>query len=98
MPHPLLWKDASRAEDAAQCLRITADDMINFGVAETVIPENYEDFAVTCALIKKNLKDDLTELLKKDTATLLEERYLRFRKFGIYEENGETRGTVAYTL
>lgn len=94
----ILWKDASRAEDAAQCLRITADDMKNFGVAETIIPENYEDFAVTCDIIKKHLKHDLTELLKKKTDALLEDRYMRFRKFGIYEENGETRGTVGYSI
>lgn len=94
----ILWKDASRAEDAAQCLRITADDMKSFGVAETILPENFDDFAATCSIIKKSLKDDLTELLKKDTDTLLKERYLRFRKFGIYKENGETRGTAAYSI
>jgi len=94
----ILWKDASRAEDAAQCLRITADDMKSFGVAETVIPENFDDFAVTCDTIKKHLKHDLNELLKKKTDALLEDRYMRFRKFGIYEENGETRGTMAYSI
>lgn len=93
----ILWKDASRAEDAAQCLRITADDMKSFGVAETVIPEKFDDFTETCSIIKKNLKDDLTMLLEKDTDTLLSDRYARFRKFGIYEENGETQGTVSYT-
>ena len=94
----ILWKDASRAEDAAQCLRITADDMKRFGVAETVIPEDFDDFAATCATIKEHLKYDLGELMKKKTDALLEDRYMRFRKFGIYEENGETRGTVAYSI
>ncbi|MDD5901042.1 MAG: acetyl-CoA carboxylase carboxyl transferase subunit alpha [Lachnospiraceae bacterium] len=94
----ILWKDASRAEDAAQCLRITADDMKSFGVAETIIPENFDDFSATCEVIKKNLKEDLSELLKKSTEDLLNDRYRRFRKFGIYEENGETHGTVAYSI
>lgn len=94
----ILWKDASRAEDAAQCLRITADDMKSFGVAETIIPENNADFSITCSIIKKQLTKDLKELLTMDTDTLLKNRYLRFRKFGIYEENGETHGTVTYTL
>ena len=94
----ILWKDASRAEDAAQCLRITADDMKNFGVAETVIPENFDQFTKTCADIKEHLVQDLRELLSKKTEQLLSDRYLRFRKFGIYEENGETQGTTLYPV
>ena len=94
----ILWKDASRAEDAAQCLRITADDMKNFGVAETIIQENFEDFSKTCNEIKQHLVEDLKELLKKNTDQLLEDRYMRFRKFGIYEENGETHGTTVYPV
>lgn len=94
----ILWKDASRAEDAAQCLRITADDMKNFGVAETVIPENFEQFSETCNEIKQHLVADLKELMKKNTDLLLEDRYHRFRKFGIYEENGGTHGTTLYPI
>lgn len=94
----ILWKDASRAEDAAQCLRITADDMKNFGVAETVIPEHFDAFSKTCDSIRQQLVTDLRELLKKNTVHLLEDRYSRFRKFGIYEENGETHGTIVYPV
>ena len=94
----ILWKDASRAEDAAQCLRITADDMKNFGVAETIIPERFDQFSETCKEIKEHLVEDLKELLKKNTDQLLEDRYMRFRKFGIYEENGETHGTTVYPV
>ncbi len=94
----ILWKDASRAEDAAQCLRITADDMKNFGVAETVISENFGQFTETCNHIREHLVQDLNELCKKSTEQLLTERYRRFRKFGIYEENGETHGTTVYQV
>jgi len=94
----ILWKDASRAEDAAQCLRITADDMKSFGVAETIIPEKFDNFEETCEIIKKQLTEDLSLLCSKKTEQLLADRYRRFRKFGIYEENGETFGTVAYSI
>ena len=90
----ILWKDVSRAEDAAQYLRITADDMKSFGVVERIIPENFEDFASTCTIIKELLKDDIDELLKKKSDILLEERYMRFRKFGIYEEKGVRYGAM----
>lgn len=92
----ILWKDSSRVQDSAQCLRITAEDMKNFGVAETVIPENFDNFSAMCAEIKTYLVADLKQLLTKNTEQLLEDRYFRFRKFGIYEENGETHGTNLY--
>ena len=72
--------------------------MKNFGVAETVIPENFDQFTKTCADIKEHLVQDLRELLSKQTEQLLSDRYLRFRKFGIYEENGETQGTTLYPV
>ncbi|QYO67442.1 hypothetical protein JVX88_11990 [Leptolyngbya sp. 7M] len=35
----ILWKDASRAADAAACLRLTADDLRSFGIVDEIIPE-----------------------------------------------------------
>lgn len=88
----ILWKDVSKAEEAARCLRITADDMKKFGIVEKVFSEKFEDFSMMCNVIKENLKVDLSKLLEKDIDTLLEERYMRFRKFGIFEENGVVCG------
>ena len=50
----ILWKDAARAADAAECLHITAEDMVRFGVAEEIIPENFEDFPAMCEMMKKD--------------------------------------------
>lgn len=44
----ILWEDASKAADAAECLKITAEDMKRFGVAEDVIEENFDSFDVMC--------------------------------------------------
>ena len=84
----ILWKDAGRAPDAAECLHITADDMLRLQVAERVIPENFEDFSEMCAALAVELSMDLEELCRLMPAELLEQRYRRFRRIGVYEENG----------
>lgn len=51
----ILWEDASKAADAAECLKITAEDMKRFGVAEDVIEENFDSFDVMCEDLKARL-------------------------------------------
>ena len=55
----ILWEDAKRASDAAECLRITADDMVTFGVAEEIIEEDFKHFSKMCDTIKKNLNNTI---------------------------------------
>ena len=83
----ILWEDAKRAPDAAECLRITADDMVTFGVAEEIIEEDFKHFSKMCDTIKKNLKRDLDQFSVMNGESLSEERYRRFRKLGRYMES-----------
>lgn len=82
----IIWKDSEKVADAADCLHITADDMLDFGVAERVIPEDFAHFKKMCARLKKCLVEDLDELSAVPRANLSVERYERFRKFGNYIE------------
>ena len=75
----ILWKDAKRAKDAAECLRLTAQDMERLGVVEQVI--NEEDKSTLFARVKTMLETELDALCEKDTEALLRERYERFRKY-----------------
>ena len=75
----ILWKDAKRAKEAAECLRLTAQDMEQLGVVEQVISE--EDKGAVFARVKSMLETELDALCEKDTETLLKERYERFRKY-----------------
>ena len=84
----ILWKDAGRAPDAAECLHITAEDMLRLQVAERVIAEDFEDFSGMCAALAVELTMDLEELSRFSPAELLEQRYRRFRRIGVYEEKG----------
>ena len=76
----ILWKDAKKVKDAAECLRLTAQDMEELGVVERVIPEE-KDFSLTYSQIKEELVKTLEELSSLPMEELLQKRYERFRKY-----------------
>ena len=83
----ILWKDAKRMKEAAECLKLTAKDLKELGVAEKVIPEP-EDFKVGSRnekrvyyLLEDLLYEEFMWARKRPMEQLLEERYQRFRKF-----------------
>ncbi len=87
----IIWKDASRVEEAVECLHITAQDMVDFGVAERIIAEDFNNFDKMCKEMKSIILSDLRTLCGLSSQRLLDERYERFRKIGIYEENGSVK-------
>ena len=76
----ILWKDAKKVKDAAECLRLTAQDMKELGVVEQVFPEE-KDFALTYGAIRDELEKTLPQLEQLPVEELLQQRYQRFRKF-----------------
>lgn len=76
----ILWKDAKKADEAAEVLKLTAEDMLNLGVVEKIIPED-KDFSEVFENIKTNIIDEMSKLKELETATMLEQRYQRFRKY-----------------
>ncbi|MBR1591497.1 MAG: acetyl-CoA carboxylase carboxyltransferase subunit alpha [Ruminococcus sp.] len=86
----ILWKDASREEEACNIMKITAEDMLRLGVAETVIKEPlggaHNDLDKISENIKEYLSLKIREKLQKDIDELLKERYTKFRKIGEFTE------------
>lgn len=86
----ILWKDAGREQEACEILRITAEDMLEMGVAEAVIEEPngsaHYDLDKIAENIKEFLSETIRENLQKDIDILLEARYTKFRKIGEYTE------------
>ena len=82
----ILWKDAGKVANAADALHITAQDMVDFKVAENIIPENFEHFDTMCDDMRNILQKDLYQLTKQSISELLENRYKRFRKFGEFDK------------
>ncbi|MCX7872075.1 MAG: acetyl-CoA carboxylase carboxyltransferase subunit alpha [Verrucomicrobiae bacterium] len=86
----ILWKDRSAAEKAAEALKITAKDLLNFGLVDEVVPEPlggaHMDPQTTASNLKDALKRHLAQLLKTPTSERLKKRYEKYRAFGHFEE------------
>lgn len=78
----ILWKDADRAAEAAESLRLTALDAKELGVVEQVISERGGDLNKVCAGLEAELYALLSELKDRPVDALLEARYQRFRRLG----------------
>lgn len=75
----ILWKDASKVKEAAECLKMTAPDLQALGAVEEVLAENDFDDGFFMAL-KQKVSDFFDSKCKLDAETLLSQRYQRFRK------------------
>lgn len=80
----ILWKDSSQVSRAAQCLKMTAQNLLEMKIVERVIPEpeNFENLYET---LKTDLYHELLRLQSFGSEELLRQRYQRFRKFGACE-------------
>ena len=94
----ILWKDAEKANLAADALRLTATDLLSLGLIDEIIsepaawelPEENGDadtparraFRQTCDNLTQSLLRNLVELESRDRAGLPEERFRKFRKMG----------------
>lgn len=87
----ILWKDPSKASDAASVLKINAMDLLNLGIVDEVIPEPlggaHKNPAETAQNLKNALVKNLHDLLKYNGEELLENRYNKFRNYGKFLEN-----------
>ncbi|MWC28666.1 acetyl-CoA carboxylase carboxyltransferase subunit alpha [Paenibacillus sp. MMS18-CY102] len=86
----ILWKDASKADQAAEAMKITAKDLKQFEIIEEIIPEPqggaHRDLAVQAESIKDALWRHLKELSALTPEQLVEDRYNKFRKIGYFQE------------
>jgi acetyl-CoA carboxylase carboxyl transferase subunit alpha len=87
----ILWRSWNFKEQAAEALKLTADDLLAQGIIDRIITEptggahhNPESMAVT---LKSMLIEELQGLLQKDAITLVEERIAKFSSMGVWEEN-----------
>ena len=77
----ILWKDASRAAEAAECLKLTAEDLLSLGVIEKQYSEKSK-FPQLCGKIRDDLAKTFAQLSALPVEQMLEERYEKFRKIG----------------
>ena len=86
----ILWSDGTKAELAAEALKITADDLIELGVVDGVVKEPvggaHRDFEEAAANLKKAIMDSFDELKRLSSKELTDKRYQKFRKMGAFVE------------
>jgi len=75
----ILWKDSSKAEEAAECLKLTASDLLSLNIIEKIIAES--DLLVDG--LRSQLITAIEEYNVMSTDELLNHRYMRFRKIGV---------------
>lgn len=82
----ILYKDSSRNKEAAEKMKITAEDLKNLEIIDKIIKEPKEgvkeDSKDVFLDIKIVIKKYLQELSKKDTIKLIQDRYSKYRKIG----------------
>src|SRR5213080_1641956 len=80
----IIWRDSAKAELAAEALRLTAEDLLNFGLIDGIIPEPpggaQDDPDAAAELMRKKLRDALAELGRLSQRELVEQRYKKFRQ------------------
>ncbi|MEN3002063.1 MAG: carboxyl transferase domain-containing protein, partial [Armatimonadota bacterium] len=85
----ILWRDADRAPQAAEALRLTADDALQLGLIDLIIPEPlgaaHRDPQMTALSIRSAVLQQLDELSRMEPDALREQRYQRFRQMGVYQ-------------
>ena len=86
----ILWKDGAREKEAAELMKITAEDLISFGICDKIIAEPEggaaKNIALTAANIAAWLRDALGRFSAAGFSTLPEQRYAKFRKIGVFSE------------
>jgi acetyl-CoA carboxylase carboxyl transferase subunit alpha len=86
----ILWRDAGKAAKAAEALKITAKDLLGFGIVDQVITEPLGGAHRYPLKAADNLKDailtNLDRLQKMSVTELQEQRYQKFRKMGVFLE------------
>ncbi|WP_424768074.1 acetyl-CoA carboxylase carboxyltransferase subunit alpha [Paenibacillus sp. sgz302251] len=95
----ILWKDASRADQAAEAMKITAKDLLEFGVIEDIIAEPqggaHKDLEFQAEQIKDKLWHHLQQLLPLSAEELITDRYNKFRKVGQFKVVEKQPVTIA---
>lgn len=81
----ILWKDSKKAKEAAEVMRLTADDLKEMGIVERVISEgknfSEEHMGDVCRKLSQYMEQFLGQYQNMTAGEIVEHRYERFRKY-----------------
>ncbi len=86
----ILWKNSSAAPEAASAMKITAQDLKRLNIIDEIVPEPaggaHADATAAAGLLAPYIDRALKELTKLKPAQLVDERYKKFRRMGVFEK------------
>lgn len=86
----ILWKDASKAKEAAEVMKITAEDLKEFNIIDKIIKEPaggaHKNLNKMAETLKENIINEIEILKKYPLDILLDKRYNKFRNMGVFSE------------
>jgi acetyl-CoA carboxylase carboxyl transferase subunit alpha len=82
----IIYRDSAKAEQAAEALKLTAEDLRDLGLIDDIVPEPpggaQEDAAAAAELLREHLRRQLDALAHMNGDALVEHRYVKFRRMG----------------
>jgi acetyl-CoA carboxylase carboxyl transferase subunit alpha len=88
----ILWGEAAKAPEAAELMRVTAPDLLRLGVIDGIVPEPvggaHRNWEETAENLRGALRGSLQELRSRSAENLVADRYEKFRKIGVFADNG----------
>tara|TARA_R110002049_G_scaffold252263_1_gene426829 strand:- start:141399 stop:142355 length:957 start_codon:yes stop_codon:yes gene_type:complete len=86
----ILWKNADKAEDAAETLGITSGRLLELNLVDEIIKEPtsgaHRDLETTCENMRASLSENLARLTKINTHDLIEARFERLTSYGVFKD------------
>ena len=86
----ILWKDASRFKEAAEKMKLTANDLFELKVIDKIIKEpkenNEENFKKVSYNLKKEIQKEIKQMQNLNEEEIVENRYAKFRNMGEFKE------------
>jgi acetyl-CoA carboxylase carboxyl transferase subunit alpha len=86
----ILWRSWDYKEQAAEALRLTAEDLFEAGIIDRIIPEPlggaHKDHHLMASILKTVLKEEIETLLKVKPDKLVQNRLEKFAKMGVFQE------------
>ena len=89
----ILWRNQGAVEEAAENLKLTAEDLFSFGIADEIIPEppggahSFPEMAAEA--VDEALWKNLQELMGMDLEERINKRYEKYRKIGVFSEENK---------
>ncbi len=86
----ILWRDASKAEIAADAMKVTAQDLHKMGICDEIIPEPlggaHKDYDLIAERLQNVILKQLVDLSSLDSSELIDRRIAKYDRIGIWEE------------